>query len=238
MHPPAVHPRSFHRQGKRGFTLLELLVATAILLCLVMLAFSATKGIIERSQQTSCVNRLRSIGVALQAYCAENNGKLIPAAAIGDNYFWFDALNPYIGYAEYGRGYPYPDVTAEKSGFPLPWQQCPAQKAHMTQRQQVGYGWNHINFGYKAWSTAFGSNSSLSQVTQPSATIIIGDAKDAETLPGNDYQYRYIGLETAADTVKLARRHSGNGNYLMLDGHVESFPPEALPRTHPLWKRK
>jgi prepilin-type N-terminal cleavage/methylation domain-containing protein len=57
----------------RAFTLVELLVAMAILAVLATLASPAIGLAIERGRSAKCVNNLRQIGVAVQQYAADND---------------------------------------------------------------------------------------------------------------------------------------------------------------------
>ena len=57
----------------RAFTLVELLVAVAIIAVLASLASPAVGLAIERGRSAKCVNNLRQIGVAVQQYAADND---------------------------------------------------------------------------------------------------------------------------------------------------------------------
>jgi prepilin-type N-terminal cleavage/methylation domain-containing protein/prepilin-type processing-associated H-X9-DG protein len=60
----------------RGLTLLELLVAIAIIAILTALLFPALRGVRDSSQGTACVSNLRQIGAAIAAYAADHDGRL------------------------------------------------------------------------------------------------------------------------------------------------------------------
>lgn len=224
--------RRFRRPA--GFTLLELLCAIAVLLVLAALFFPLLAHFRKVAQNVRCAGHLRGIGTGLIAYASDHGGGLIPAAVIRTNLFWFDELNPYLGYPQYGPQSVFPEATATHTAFPLPWQLCPAQKLEAPERQEVGYGWNYMEFGYTPSKTSTHPDSNLRQVTEPARTIIIGDSKDNDAQPGNTFQSRYLYSDTPS---LLARRHGGKGYYLMLDGHVEALSPQDLPAKSPLWKK-
>jgi len=217
-----------------GFTLLEILSVFAILVVLAAILLPAIAKTREAANAAKCASNLRQIGSGLFAYAADHSGTLIPAAVIKSNYYWFDELSPYMGFSGDVSTFKFPDSAAVNSGFPLEWQLCPSRKKPPITRQAVGYGWNYQNFGYKASSPSFNSFTTLQQVSNPAKTIIIGDSKDADDKPANDFEYRYI---YEADGPPLPQRHKGRGNYLLLDGHVESFAPEQIPARNPLWKK-
>lgn len=222
------------QRARLAFTLLEALVVVAVvavIAALVLPLLSAGRGM---ANNVKCANNLRQIGAGLFAYAGDRNGALVPAAVIRSNYFWFDELNPYMGFPQYTSSYPYPGPTASDAAFPLEWQLCPAQRERAPARQAVGYGWNYQNFGYKAANATFNSHSNLRQISEPARTIIIGDSKDAEVNPGVDSEYRYL---YPKDGPPLAVRHRGRGNYLLLDGRVEALEPREIPAQSLLWKK-
>jgi prepilin-type N-terminal cleavage/methylation domain-containing protein len=64
--------------NRAGFSLIELLVAIAIIAILASVATPAVTSAIERSQAVKCAGNLRAIGVAVQQYIAENDYRFPP----------------------------------------------------------------------------------------------------------------------------------------------------------------
>jgi len=223
----------------RAFTLVEILVVISILGVLVMLAFPSFRSAVAASQNAKCAANLKSIGAGLFAYISEHNGDLPPCAALPNsgykisfrqNTYWFDALNPYMGLPKYAADrqeqFPAPSVVGAE--FPFAWQLCPAKKSEPLQRQSVGYGWNLSNFGHdisRAATTGFGSR--ITEVNEPAKTIIIGDSRD-DGSSTNPHEHRYILDYDKEKNVPYPKRHNGRGNYLFLDGHIQSFTPEEM----------
>lgn len=58
---------------ERGFTLVEMFVALAIVGTLAGVAYPITRSFIGRSREAACLGNLRSLGVALQTHLQENN---------------------------------------------------------------------------------------------------------------------------------------------------------------------
>jgi len=235
------------RYWRSGFTLIELLVVVAIISVIAVLIFPAFKKGVESSKTAKCVGNLKGIGSGMLAYVADHDGDFPPGAQLPNGQykitfrqktFWFDALNPYMGYPEYAadRTLPFPAADSVGTEFPFAWQQCPAKVVKPLQRQTVGYGWNISNFGDDLSAekrnpgvTGFGSR--ISQVSQPSKTIIIGDSKDAGVRAENTFEDRYIYDYGAEKRVPYPERHGGGGNYLFVDGHVDWFSSEAMKTT-------
>lgn len=87
---------------RRGFTLIELLVVIAILAVLGGIGFAIGKSVLGRSREATCLNNLRSLGVALESYLQENN-QTLPTLAAGrsskdeDKPVLETILLPYVG---------------------------------------------------------------------------------------------------------------------------------------------
>jgi prepilin-type N-terminal cleavage/methylation domain-containing protein/prepilin-type processing-associated H-X9-DG protein len=61
---------------KNAFTLIELLVVIAILAILIAILVPAASKGIEMSRRASCASNMKSIGIGLTSYTADNNGWL------------------------------------------------------------------------------------------------------------------------------------------------------------------
>jgi len=68
--------QAHHR--RRAFTLVELLVAVGVVVILVSIILTAILTARQAAVRTACASNLRQIGIAIQAYAADNNGE-IPA---------------------------------------------------------------------------------------------------------------------------------------------------------------
>jgi prepilin-type N-terminal cleavage/methylation domain-containing protein len=72
-------PTARTRRGGRvrGFTLIELLLVIAITALLAALILPAVSGAKAKAQSISCLNNLRQLAAAAQAYTADNSGLLV-----------------------------------------------------------------------------------------------------------------------------------------------------------------
>lgn len=90
---------------KSGFSLVELLVVSAIVAVLVGLAFPLLSRAMAASQRVKCLNNLRQIGVGMQSYIVDNQG-MLPGPTIGGQNTYYNTyamatyIYPYAGAGE------------------------------------------------------------------------------------------------------------------------------------------
>ncbi len=109
----------------RGFTLVEMLIVVAIIATLVAIGFPMTRSVIAKSREATCLNNLRSLGVALRSHIQEH-GNIMPDLKAGraskneDIPVLDIALLPYLGSPEAFRC-PEDHKEFEKSGSSYLW---------------------------------------------------------------------------------------------------------------------
>lgn len=65
-----------------GFTLIEMLVVLAVIGALAAISIPVARSVLARSRQATCLNQLRSLGVALESYLQEHQ-RILPDLAAG-----------------------------------------------------------------------------------------------------------------------------------------------------------
>jgi prepilin-type N-terminal cleavage/methylation domain-containing protein/prepilin-type processing-associated H-X9-DG protein len=101
-----------HRR-QRAFTLVELLVVIGIIALLIALLMPALSKARRNARDVACQSNLRQIGLALNAYAADNKGSLPPGYVTfvdndsnpnnNDDAFWAHYVNWYVTKAELTR---------------------------------------------------------------------------------------------------------------------------------------
>ena len=94
-----------------GFTLIELLVVIAIIAILAAILLPALNSARERGRSASCVSNLKQIGMAINNYIDDNQGRLPLSsgwAQSGDASLgkapWFIRVMPYLSIPPYKSG--------------------------------------------------------------------------------------------------------------------------------------
>ena len=86
---------------RRAFTLVELLVVIAIIGILAAMLAVGLNTVRRFALQTTCVNNLKQIGMALSMYLQDDDNGILPLVTSandnGDPKDWPDVLRPYLG---------------------------------------------------------------------------------------------------------------------------------------------
>ena len=209
-----------------GFTLVELLVVSAIMAVLAALLFpvlSKAKGAAERAQ---CVSNLRQLGLATSLYWDDHESCSFlyenPAFATnGGMLYWFGWLQE--GAAEGQRRF---DIT---QGVLYPYLQGRGVELCPTLRH------TDAPFKLKANGAAYGygynlnlSGASLLSVRRPADKALLADAAQindfqAPASPDHPMLEEFYYLDAWEPTVHF--RHRQRANVVFLDGHVDAEPP-------------
>ncbi len=240
---PSVCAACVARHG--AFTLIEVLVAIAVIALLAAILFPVFARARESARRVSCASNLKQIGMGLLQYMQDCDEKM-PASAYGGvaidsnnatAYKWMDAIFPY--------------VRSEQLFV------CPSDAgARYVYSKSLPDGASTHDYGSYGQNGAYrlaGDSQtpprsstyiiSLSNIASPAATIWAADTNNREETNGSygfswDNALMNPGVMHNADGVlqldKIIARHLETTNVLFCDGHVKALKPDALAKTKTL----
>jgi prepilin-type processing-associated H-X9-DG protein/prepilin-type N-terminal cleavage/methylation domain-containing protein len=230
MHPLSV---SRFRSSRHAFSMVEILVTTAIMGVLAALLVGGMKGAADRGKEAKCVAGLRQIGVGIMNYVGDNNGFLprptikAEESGLGGDQMWSKQLGPYLPQRSNSATAPQNLVFV-----------CPAAdyQGYGTVNISSTYNSSSVGFHFTS-STSTGSASSgparsLGSVENPSKTILVAEGKQAGSAASCTSSLNWtqasadLEAGSPAQTANLDFRHADKMNVLYCDGHVGTIPFE------------
>jgi prepilin-type N-terminal cleavage/methylation domain-containing protein/prepilin-type processing-associated H-X9-DG protein len=205
----------------RGFTLVELMVVTALLAVISLLVLALARASLRASRQAQCMGNLRNLGGALHLYATDHDGRFPETThTAGLEGAWVYALEPYLGDFDESRI-------------------CPEDPQRRERLRARGTSYVLNSYLFVPETDPFGEPvgpalTRLNAVPDPARTLLAFICSDTTgTGPGNDHTHsnqwsswaavcRDISPDRFADSSN-ANHTRGKSNYLYADGRVETM---------------
>ncbi len=230
-----------------GFTLVELLVAIAIIAVLIAVLLPGLGLARDKARRVACLSNLLQLGQALHMYAGDYRGLVMPLAytdprLIGNGpaiYWW--GTNDASG-VDYTRGFAWPYLRSELRPGSIyecpvqPWGTYRPQGAAKSVTSTYGYngyylcppqtpGWS-VQIGQRPWR-------SLDTLPAPQSVFAFADTLlyQGGALPANTalldppFLFQGGGRWIANNNPTTAFRHGGTAVIALVDGHAEAFDP-------------
>ncbi len=184
------------------FTLVELLIVTAIIAVLAGMLLPALNRARARANTIHCLSNCRQTGMALHLY-ADLYGGTFPVVHTG-TFEHHHELSPPLEWFE----------PLTLCGYDPGYLRCPSDPAFDAQAGRQSYMMNAIfTFGRRIFS-----------LRSASSRIVMAE-RGGETAETAETHQCYDGMCAVQDyeSMLASRRHGGQANYLFADGHVETL---------------
>lgn len=205
-----------HSIRRQGISLLEVLLAFAVLAILAVLGIGQLRALADRSKQTRCTQHLRQISTLFHSYAGERGGRVKFFLDGTGNLMWYDELRAQGGLDNLAakRLFGCPSAPSEEN---MNWRCYGMRLTNLTPPPTPDPGKVERAGGTGYYGFA------LAAVEEPSRFLLFADSG---SLTGPQ-SFRLASRKLyAGEGIRL--RHQERANVLFLDGHIRSMTASEL----------
>jgi prepilin-type N-terminal cleavage/methylation domain-containing protein/prepilin-type processing-associated H-X9-DG protein len=207
--------------GRRAFTLIEVLVAVAIIALLISILLPSLAEARRAAKTVVCASQIRQIGLATHLYADANHDYLPRSShsALAEGCMpWGYALCQHLGRARYTG--PGPGWDRLFNGL----YRCPQDARRNNNRWSYGKSvWFELTAGETGEILGVATGPTFAKrrnIKRPCSTILYGELLTSGSMGDHIMaHFWYLGGEPEVDM----RRHGSKSNYGFVDGHAESL---------------
>lgn len=198
--------------NKKGFTIIELLVVIAIISILAGMLLPAINQARKKAYSATCLSQMKQVNVVVNMYADTYDGWVIPASNEGGTNFMaciLEFTNPAKRWDGNSATLPKillcPDPMAEE------------ERVNIGENRYSSYLWNGCTGLYASGSyTQFCAPKKIVKCKYPQDSGLMIDGVKRSDI-------RFLFYNRTGMVSNLSGRHSGTGNGLYLDGHVNAY---------------
>ena len=222
---PAISPCRFPAFRGSGFTLIELLVVIAIIAILAALLMPSLRSARDKAKSIHCMNNLKQVGTGMALYAQDNDGCFVAHTA------WHVNVDRYIQ-ASGKAMVPFGNSGAGSYSYARIWS-CPSNPSPLSPDGSGGAGFRGAVVSYIANRDIIFTGPDVSTGGKaPPRLDAVKDAASKWLVTDNLWGTNggAIWGNQVAILPNVGWPHSGGGNVLLADLHVQ-----WLPEAHPTW---
>jgi prepilin-type processing-associated H-X9-DG protein/prepilin-type N-terminal cleavage/methylation domain-containing protein len=218
---------------RAAFTLVEMLVALAIVAVLTALVMQGIKGARDRGEAASCTANLRQLVGANLAYAADHGGQFVPAQERRNLVRWHGVRETVGQPFDGGKGPLAPYLGREGRVKLCPTLRHVVGGSKSFEEGAGGYGYNAAYIGGTVQSTW--TPERLPNLEKPARTVMFTDTAFARASGLQEYAYsepffseKPAGRFRSRMQASVHFRHGTTANVAWCDGHVTAEEPSEI----------